>query len=106
MPKGFKSTSPWSSKAPDFYHVSFRIHRGEPLGKVEIRSAFHLPRRPPRLIGESSDVAVELLHRGGRVLDGGRRLPPDGKLEEKAPLVGFRGVFSPAAGLPWLRVVR
>jgi hypothetical protein len=106
MPQAFQGISPWSANSAEFYYVSFRITRGEQVAKPEIRSAFNLPRRPPKLIGESSDVTLELLDKEGRIVDVQRALARDEHIGRDAPFTDYRASFPATSDLYSIRLVR
>ena len=100
-------SSAWSQETAEFFHLSCRIHRDAPPGRVQFSSAFHLPRRPPQwLPGTPSDVTLELLSETGGLIDVVRCIEQEQHVDAPMPFADYQATFPQYSELRSLRVVR
>jgi hypothetical protein len=97
-------SSVWNADEAEFGHLQFRLYRG---GRVELRSAFHLLRRPPpRPTGDVSEVRLELWSADETFLSTEPLQTFDGHLPDEMPFNDFVGAFPFPSELASVRVVQ
>jgi hypothetical protein len=102
-PQPFQRTSPWVRET-EFYHLGFRLHRGQPHPRAEIRSAFHITRQPPRQATDA-DIVVELVDANGHVLDIAPAVRQEAHADANDPFVDYRIAVPRPSNLHAFRIV-
>lgn len=100
-----KKSSIWEAEMAEFYHLSCRIYRDTPYGRVEIQSAFHLNRHPPQVSGTPSDITLELLNETGGLIDVVRCIEQNLHVDIPMPFTDYTAAFPCYPELRSIRVV-
>ncbi|HEX3144359.1 MAG TPA: hypothetical protein VHQ64_10340 [Pyrinomonadaceae bacterium] len=104
-PEEYIRSSPWGAESADFYHLRLRVHRGDVASSVEMTSAFHLPRKPPRWPAEAEGLKLELLDEAGLLLDVATAIPSHEHHHSEGPFDDYHADFPRPASLRTIRVV-